>query len=88
MQTITLYKYERECGGITVSPAKPDTEYTEMVRLFADEGKLLTNGDITTPCIDVDSLEGWSEIDDPDAVTETELDAEYTEEFTPATEVM
>lgn len=63
MQKITLYKYIREDGGITVSPIKPDTEYTEMFRLVADEGKVLVNGDITTTCTDVVSTEGWEEIE-------------------------
>ena len=64
MQIIKLYKYIREDGGITVSPKKPDCEYTEMVRLVADEGKLLTNGEIETPCIDTDTADGWMEVDD------------------------
>lgn len=63
MQIITLYKYTRADGGITVSPIKPDTEYTEMFRLVADEGKVLTNGEITTPCKDVETVEGWEEIE-------------------------
>lgn len=63
MQKITLYKYTREDGGITVSPNKPDTEYTEMFRLVADEGKVLVNGDITTTCTDVETVEGWEEIE-------------------------
>lgn len=99
MQTIALYKYKRECGGITVSPIEPDTEYIEMYRIIADEGKLLTNGNVTTSCIDIDSLanlEDWCEIDDPEAIveeieeetTETEIDAEYTEVFTPVAEVI
>lgn len=66
MQIIPLYKYEREDGGITVSPTKPECEYTEMYRLVADEGKTLTNGETITPCIDVESVEGWSEIDAPE----------------------
>ena len=63
MQKITLYKYTREDGGITVSPIKPDAEYTEMLRLVADEGKVLVNGDITTTCTDVETVEGWEEIE-------------------------
>lgn len=63
MQIINLYKYTREDGGVTVSPIKPDTEYTEMLRLVADEGKVLVNGDITTTCTDVESAEGWEEIE-------------------------
>ena len=71
MQIIPLYRYERDGGGITVSPIKPNGEYTEMYRLVADEGKALTNGTIITSCIDVESVEGWSEIDEPTEETET-----------------
>lgn len=63
MQVITLYKYHREDGGITVSPNKPDAEYFEMYRLIADEGKILTDGIIQTPCTDVEDLEPWYEED-------------------------
>lgn len=65
MQTINLYKYTRADGGVTVSPIKPDAEYTEMYRLVADEGKVLVNGEITTTCADVESTDGWTEIDEP-----------------------
>lgn len=66
MQTITLYKYNREGGGVTVSPVKPDVEYTEMYRIIADEGKVLTqNGEELYSCLDVASIEGWYEVDDP-----------------------
>lgn len=65
MQIITLYRYTRPDGGISVSPIKPNVKYTEMVRLVADEGKALTDGTNTTMCIDVSSAEGWTEIDAP-----------------------
>lgn len=65
MEIRTLYRYEREEGKITVSPNKPDTEYTECYRLIADEGKILTNGETETSCIDVNTPEGWIEIDAP-----------------------
>ena len=64
MQVITLYKYVRKDGGTTVTPKKPKGEYTEMSRLIADEGKLLSNGDIVTSCVDVESVDGWQEVDD------------------------
>ena len=71
MQTITLYKYTRADGGVTVSPIKPDCEYTEMYRLIADEGKVLTQDGVdTTTCVDVVSVEGWYEVDAPDEATE------------------
>ena len=71
MQTITLYRYTRPDGGISVSPIKPNVEYTEMVRLIADEGKTLTDGTNTTICIDVSSAEGWTEIDAPKDIQQT-----------------
>jgi hypothetical protein len=67
MRTITLYKYTREGGGVTVSPAKPDGEYTELYRIIADEGKALTQDGVNVvPCADVESVEGWYEVDAPD----------------------
>ena len=63
MQIVNLYKFIRDDGGTTISPAKPNTEYTEMFRLIADEGKELVNGDVHTICIDVEHTEGWTEID-------------------------
>ena len=38
--------------------------YTIKHRLIADEGMTLTNGEIVASCIDVDSVDGWSEITD------------------------
>ena len=63
MQIVNLYKYIRDDGGVTVSPVKPDIEYTEMFRLIADENKELVNGDVRAFCIDVESTEGWTEIE-------------------------
>ena len=72
MQTITLYKYVRADGGITVSPKKPECEYTEMYRLVADEGMALTKDGVnTTSCVDVESTDGWYEVDaEEDEATE------------------
>ena len=67
MKIKPLYRYEREDGGVTVSPIKPECEYTEKVRLIADEGKALTNdGEKLCPAIDVESAEGWYEVDAPE----------------------
>jgi hypothetical protein len=78
MQVINLYKYIRKDGGVTVSPVKPDCEYTEMFRIVADEGKVLVKGDIVTTCIDTDFIEGWEEIDAPEELEEIS-DAEAVE---------
>lgn len=70
MEIKPLYRFLREDGGFTESPDKPDgVGYTTRCRLIADEGKILTNGDIETFCIDVDSTDGWSEIDAPEKDT-------------------
>lgn len=73
MQIIPLYKYDRADGGITVSPVKPECEYTEMFRIVADEGMVLTNGDISTSCTDVESLDEWEEVDGGEDVSGEEL---------------
>lgn len=75
MQTITLYRYVRPDGGVTTSPVKPNGEYTERYRLIADEGKVLTDGATVAVCVDATSPDGWTEIDDPGEMTETEQKA-------------
>lgn len=81
MQTITLYKYTREDGGVTVSPIKPEGECTEMYRLIADEGKALTkDGENFTACTDTDTADGWYEVDAPEEEAEDEAtEADYIE---------
>lgn len=64
MKIVKLYKYTREGGGTTVSPIKPNCEYIEMYRIYADEGKVLTKDGVnTTTCADVESTNGWYEVD-------------------------
>ena len=66
MEIKPLYRFLREDGGITESPDKPDgAEYTIRFRLIASDGKLLTDGTAETFCIDVESADGWTEIDAP-----------------------
>lgn len=67
MRTVTLYKYERPNGGLTVTPVKPDTtDYTVGYRLIADEGKAITDGTRTAICVDVESTDGWSDCELPE----------------------
>jgi hypothetical protein len=65
MQKITLYRFTRPDGGVTTSLVKPDGEYTELFRLVADEGYILTDGVNFTSCIDTDNPGAWSEVPDP-----------------------
>lgn len=61
MQTIPLYRYVRPDGGVTVSTTKPDTEYIELFRLVADEGRTLTDGLSHVECLDTDNPDAWEE---------------------------
>ena len=78
MQIINLYRYTRPDGGVSVSPVKPVGEYESMYRLVADEGMALTkDGENLTSCADVESVEGWYEVEsaEGDATEQDYLDA-------------
>jgi hypothetical protein len=70
-----LYKSEREGGGYTVSPVKPEGHYQVRWRLIAEEGRAITNGEITVTVIDVQhrkDCEAWQDCDLPEELkTET-----------------
>lgn len=82
MKTIPLYRYIRISGGITVTPEKPNTEYTELTRLAADDGYILTDGTNFTACIDTDNPDIWVEVVDgekPDEPTAADYQASLAE---------
>lgn len=65
MQIINLYKFERTDGRITVSPIEPDVPYEPMYRIVADEGMAVTQDGVNTyPVVDVDSADGWYEVEE------------------------
>lgn len=66
MKVINLYRYTREGGGTTVSTVEPNTEYTILYRLVADEGMVLTNGTDITSCVDTDTPDDWIEVEAPE----------------------
>ena len=73
MQIKTLYRFKREDGGITVSPDKPDSDYTELFRIIADEGMAITkDGENLCSAIDTDSTEGYYEVVAVEEVQENE----------------
>lgn len=62
MRQITLYTG----GGVTFSPQYAEGRtVSSFVRLVADEGMMLTNGEISTECVDVLSTDvnAWSEVE-------------------------
>lgn len=62
MQKRTVYRYIRPDGGVSVSPVKPDGQYTELTRLSADEGRTLTDGTKEVTCVDTDTPDVWEEV--------------------------
>ena len=70
MQIKPLYKYARTDGGTTITRVQPDVAYIQLYRLVAEDGGEITNGEITTTCIDVESYDGWHDADDE--ITDTE----------------
>lgn len=78
MKVIDLYKYVRPDGGVTVSTIEPTCEYTRMVRLVADEGKALTlDGVSFSVSSDVNSTDGWYEVDAPADYSDEVTDEEF-----------
>lgn len=68
MKIIQLYRIINEQGQTTVTPNQPESgEYfTDRYRLVADEGKALQhNGIYVGMMTDTDTLEEWTEIEDP-----------------------
>ena len=62
MIIMNTYKYYEDERHYCVSPIKPDCEYTEAVRLIAEEGHALTKDGINYYyCVDADSADGWLE---------------------------
>ena len=65
MQIIELYEIKRSDGGVTITPIPQDGIEPSKIRLVADDGMALTNGEAVTTVVDTDSVEGWTEIEAP-----------------------
>lgn len=59
-----VYKHVKENGIFSFYLTKPNSLYTLMYRLIADEGKVLVKGGVMTTSVDVESPEGWVEMTD------------------------
>ena len=61
-----LYRYVGRNGIITSLVHLDDTKYYSMYRLFAEEGKMLTDGEQKVKAIDIfaEDLGKWTEIDE------------------------
>lgn len=56
----TIYRYTRD-GKTTVSPAKPEGDYSKTYRVIAEEGMAITNGNLECECIDTDDPSEWQD---------------------------
>lgn len=70
----TLYRYTVG-GKTTVSPTKPDADYTETYRVVAEDGMAITDGIMECECIDTDYPNDWHDCESS-AMTEEEKLAE------------
>lgn len=62
------------CKGDMQSPNPIENPDMKRARLIADEGKALTiDGENFYLCIDVDSAEGWTEVDSQPELGEMEV---------------
>lgn len=61
-----LYHYNGRNGFVTTAIFLDGANYYPMYRLIADEGKVLTNGNLKTKSIDifVEDLDKWTEIEE------------------------
>lgn len=61
-----LYRYTGRNGIITSLVHLEDAKFFPMYRLIADEGKVLTDGEVTLKSIDIfaEDLGKWTEIDE------------------------
>ena len=70
MQTVNLYLYNDENGVVTITPnPRAETDEPSRLRLIADEGMILTDGNTQTPAKDVmlDEKDNWHEISEVEA---------------------
>lgn len=77
MKTVTLYRIINTDGTTVITPIEADEYDSLSYRLIADEGMILSNGEILTMCIDTDHPEEWEEIVDENPEV---LEPEITEE--------
>jgi hypothetical protein len=74
MTKVTLYSG----AGVSLSPINAEgRSVSKYVRLVADDGKAITNGNVVTACVDVlaESVSEWTDCEmiDTDEATEQDL---------------
>lgn len=78
MQKINLYRYEIN-GRVTITPnQKNEQDLPSRLRLIADEGYVLTNGELSVPARDVllEEVDLWSEVVQEEPQSDIELKAQ------------
>lgn len=63
MKIVNLYRYENPDDSITISPIQKDeNDTTNIYRVIADEGNVLTDGVNTYSCVDTNDVSRYDEI--------------------------
>lgn len=78
MEAITLYRVITD-GKTVITPTAPETYDSKLYRLVAAEGKELVKGDVRTPCIDTDDMDGWTEEDAQEIVADATADEQLNQ---------
>lgn len=78
METITLYRVITD-GKTVITPTEPETYDSTLYRLVAAEGKELVKGDVRTPCIDTDDVDGWTEEDAQEIAGDTTAEGQLNQ---------
>lgn len=73
MKKTNLYRYHGEDGTVD-TPILLPMDHELRLRIEADEGMLLTNGEITTTIYDIPAgdIDAWMEIPEIEEIPETE----------------
>jgi hypothetical protein len=83
MQIVNLYRYEDENGVVTITPnPRKETDTPSRLRLVADEGMILTDGNTKTPVVDIlpEEADNWHEITDEEAESLQAVESEIITE--------
>ena len=78
MQEVNLYRYEIN-GQVTITPnRRNEIDAPSRIRLIADNGYILTNGEAKVPAIDItiEDISLWNEIVEEEPQTDIELKAQ------------
>lgn len=74
MHVRNLYRYETDIGVVITPDAHAETDQPHGLRLIAEDGMAITNGNDIVSCVDVaqEAATQWHDCADPEAAAEEE----------------